>query len=461
MFLENLFRRQPKRFSSEPLTTSFAMIGGTIIGENPQDAIREIKKNICIKSIVSKQASIISEATLEIREYNENGQDNITTNPDALKFLDFINSPNTYPAPTTRKHVFEHLISGYWTEGISCLVFEFNGSIQMKNFNRTIFAYDFNYNETSQEIRVNFNVSDINDKTRNDTQIKFVRNKYNLFTTQTNNKSYVLFMVSDLNRQSPFIEYIDYIILNNILISYNKCLFSNFKVPAVIVSVSYRPEFLTDNPNPLADETTKKSFEEKIAQIKSAFTNNVEQAKQMFLSDPNLQVEVKTLSLPSNSDETKTLWELSGDALFAIVDGGSRSGYQGLNDYSGNTLTKQKEVYDGAFRIAESLISDSITNFLRKLLMTAGSSNFTKIFADFNTTSVEVYRKDRLKEGLEIWNNNGCKLNEYRNILRNADDAYADFQDLEDIGNKLQVEIKGEQTRANFNTMNKVSEPAN
>lgn len=447
----NFFARKPISSGILPYySDSFIVSNGNIISDDLESDQDRIYKNICVRTIINKQTSIISEGAIEVRERNKNNSDEKSTNPLANKFIEYINSPNSYPSPYTIKHIFNYLLEGYWVRGIAGLIFHFDSVNKMSTFNHISYAYDIEYNDDY------YKASTLN-KDQNLHSIQF--NKTNGLYIDKDNKM-VLFVISEFNWCSPFQQVIEYILLNNIVIKYNGSYFNNNCMPAQIVSVSYKDSFLKYKEGNLSEKEMQ-SFRQQVSLVKDQFRSNKGVSKSgstAFMSDPNLQIDVQNLSLPNNSGETKTMWELTSDAIFSIVDGGSRGGYQALKDYSGNTINKQKEIYDGAFRIAKSTIIDQMTIFLRKLLSYNNSNNFSNIYVYLNTKTVEIYRQNRIEQSALLYEKDGITLGEFRKAIKETDDMYSDLKDLGEREDKLHAEIKGEQTRANFDTMNKVSQ---
>jgi hypothetical protein len=430
---------EKKSFSYNDTASVYLDNQGNIIDtvySNNEDSIRV---NGSINTILSKQNSIISESVLTIKE-KEDDQDKETTNKDALQFLKWLETPNSYPAPTNRNEIVQYMFDENFKAGISGIIFNFDGDIGINNWENIKLAQTIALRQGV--VRVSYEVSVDQYKAK---IFEMDERWPGLFINEFDSKISVLFVSGyyDIKKavyKSPFEKQIQYINLQNHLINFSSSFYQNACFPSQIVQLTYKhmsPDNQTMSPENM------RQFKEAVRQVK----HQIEQSKSsknagknIVPEHPSLEIEIKPLSMSTGVKDSTEYDNWATTKIFGFVDGGSKSAFDGENEYSNNAIVKLEDLYDGTFRIFNSAIVTKLNTFMISLFTVMRVPvDLQNIYLSVDTTGIKLYQKQAKVEVRELVKENIITINEGRKKLGEITESYADLQDLNQ-GSSLIIE---------------------
>lgn len=435
--------------NTAPLQASIVMdnLGGVLYTDY-SSPVENIAANTSVNTIISKQTSIVSEATLVIKEKSDKA-DNITLNPQALKILSWLNKPNTFPFPATISNIESYFIEQVSTYGVGGMIFVFRkgGANIYDNFENiflaqsviiTRLAYIPSYTVQINQQRnyvFNYNPQYLNyvRETENEIMILFVSGNYDIQTNQ-----YV----------SPYIKAYPYALLQNQLVKFATAFHSNACFPSSVISLTYKGVVTGET---ILTDRDKNSFETAIRDFKLQIAQNkgVSAAGPVLIpNNPLLEVKVTPLSIPTNSTGSVEYDTWAAGKIYSYVDGGSAAAFEGKNEYSNNAVAKLQDLYDGTFRTFNTLFIDPFNIFMRRMLisMRVDPKVVDKLYMTNSVSSVRLYQKQAIAQATMITQNNGLTINEYRDRLASFSEDYADLENAVG-GDVFNAQLSGNATK--------------
>jgi hypothetical protein len=405
---------------------------GNIIGTTFTTNEDAIRSNSSVNSILSKQSSIISEANIAITEKSED-KDLITTNKDALQFIKWLESPNCYPSPTNRHEIIKYILGENFKSGISGVVFTFEKVVSIQTWEniklaQTIDLYD---NKIAGKVRYDVGIDEFTSLIFSQDNIDYP----GLFVSERGSKIHVLFVSGNYNikkarYQSPFEDMIQYIHLQNHLINFSSAFYKNSCFPSQIVQLTYKN---LDHTKPIG-VNQEKEFRAAVAAVK----NQLEQSKSsknagkiIVPEHPSLEIEVKPLNVPTNAEDTTRYDSWVSTKILGFLDGGSKSAFEGENEYSNNAIVKLEDLYDGTFRIFQTEVIEKLNTFMISLFTVMKVKvDLSKIKLSIDISGIKLYQKQSKTELRELVKDSILQINEGRVKLGEITEEYADLQKI-------------------------------
>lgn len=409
----------------------------------------QMKKNSSLQTIINKQASIVSEARITIKDKSESKDPDIT-NKEALTFLDWINTPNTYPAPTTSHEIFDHIIHEYFKRGLAGIIFNFNNiddKISVDNWKNTSFANSIYLNNVTRDISYEVMTGD-----QENLVFKMSPEYPGLFVSKNRGTISVLFIVGNYNVKScfyetPFADMGHYIILQNLVIDFASSFYKNSCFPAMIVQLTYKDL----EPGRTLGATELREFQDAVKEVKKQVmkSKGASNAGQVIVPEhPSLEIEVKPLSIPTNAEEAVRYDNWATRKIIATVDGGSQSGYEGENEYSNNAIVKLEDLYDGTLRMFKKTVLSKLNNFMKSLFIVMEVPVDTdKIYLSIDTSEIKIYQKQETELARVLVKDNLIRINEGREHLRTIGGEKWDNLDDDEKGELYYLEFQNKTKR--------------
>lgn len=456
-FIENKSYNSALANNPNPQTSASVIIGGdgSLLKTIYYNGVDEISRNLSVNTIINKQNSIVNEATLIVKE-KDDPTNEATTKKEFLDYLSWIENPNFRPYPTSRSEIFKYVLSNSYKKGIFGILYVFDkqnnfkhiripASIELENYliNRVKYrlyfdnrAFSFDYSQ-----------------------------KYRNYAIETNDEILILQVGgnfdNDLQNYSPiFRDILPYVLLQNYLIDFATSFHQNSCFPSQIVTLSYnRPK---DEVGDLS-QPQQKAFNDAV----DAVITQIQQSRGskntggiIIPKNPNITVDIKALSIPTNATDNVKYQDFVSQKIYATVDGGSVDAFEGKSEYSNNAQAKLKDLYDGSFRLFNSLVINPMNQFMQGLIGAMNPEiNATNYYLSFDKSQIDIYQKEYIAQDVMLVQNNILKLNESRQILAKTSNRYSfieptsegDVFNSELSGNatKPRVEIKGVSTKPN------------
>lgn len=394
-----------------------------------------IKKNTSVSTILKKQISIINQCEIIIKE-KINGADLKTDNKIANKFIRWLNNPNCRPYPVNKSDIIKNIITKYSYYGKAGIIFVFNKEIGLNNFKCIKIAREIEIMETLNSIEYNIDIGNFNQSCI----FKYdpIRQSY---VSKINNEMMLLCLFenfdSDTNTYiSSFDGVINYIKLQNYLGDFASSFYSNFCIPSSIVTISIDNK----NINPIdLGEREIRSFEATVEKFKNEIKGASAQGKAVVINKPNMTIDIKPIQLPANAEDNISYHALCCEKIYAHIDGGNRSAFEGLNEYSNNAEIKLIDLYEGTIRLANNIILDNLNKFFINLFTNAimlknneiKASEMEKIknmYLEFDISNVKSFQKASIQEVSDLWEKNLIDLRTATNKLKTIDDSYSGIE---------------------------------
>ena len=430
--------------SVNPQTSASVFIGGdgSLLKTLYYTAYDEIARNISVNTIISKQSSIVNEATLVVKE-KDNKTDESTTQPEFLNFLSWIDNPNSYPFPRSRAEIFKYILKNSYKKGIFGIVYVFDKNRNFKHIKIpcSIYLQNFSYDETKYTLQ-------LNTKT-----YTFAFNiKYRNFAIESNDEIMILQVGgnfdNDLQNYSPiFNEALAYVLLQNYLIDFASSFHQNACFPSQIVTLNY----ITEKDSGGLDPKQAKEFDDAVKAIEKQINESRGSRNTggiIIPKNPNIKVEIKPLSVPTNATDNIAYQNFVSQKIYATVDGGSVDAFEGKSEYSNNASSKLQDLYDGSFRLFNSLVIDPMNQFMQGLVGSFNSKVNPKNYnLEFDVSNIGIYQKQFIAQDVMLTQNNVLKINETRQILARTSNRYSFLEPAKE-GDVFNSELSGNATKA-------------
>lgn len=454
-FIESKSYNSALANNPNPQTSASVFIGGngSLLRTVYYNSIDEISRNLSVNTIINKQNSIINEATLVVKE-KDDPTNEATTKKEFLDFLSWIEDPNFRPFPTSRSDIFKYILANSYKKGIFGIVYVFDkknnfkhiripASIQLQNYHNTEIKYQLYFDNISRTFSYN--------------------QKYRNYAIQTDNEVMILQVGgnfdNDLQNYTPiFREVLPYVLLQNYLIDFATSFHQNSCFPSQIVTVSYnRPKDEVGSLDPAQQKQFDIAIDSIIEQIQQS-RGSKNSGGIIVPKSPNITVDIKPLSIPTNATDNVKYQDFVSQKIYATVDGGSVDAFEGKSEYSNNAKAKLKDLYDGSFRLYNSLVITPMNQFMQNLIGSMHPDiNSSNYYLSFDKSQVDIYQKEYIAQDVMLVQNNILKINESRQILANTSNRYSfiapteggDVFNSELSGNSTEprVEIKGVSTK--------------
>ena len=414
---------------------------GSIIDTVYFDKEYEFETNGTINSLLSKQSSIISESSLTIKEKLP-AQDVETTNKDALKFLEWLNSPNSYPAPCNLNEIVNYLLDSNYKTGISGIVFSFKGEVSINSWQNTQLCQRVSLNTNfGENISYAVGINQYNNRifTKNPDYPK-------LFVCETGDEILILFVIGNYKVKKRCYESLfkgieDYIIIQNHLARFVSSFYKNSCFPSQIVQLTYKTDDAKISLNPKQEADFKKAVQEvklQLQQTKGSSGSN----KTIVPEHPSLEIEIKPLSIPTNATDVTVYDDWVSKKIYGHIDGGTKSSYLGENEYSNNAVVKLEDLYDGTFRMYNSLVIDKLSSFMINLFTVMRIKvNLSSTYLSVDTSKIKFYQKQAKDETRLNLKDSLITINEARNIYSKITEEYSNLKDIP-AGNDIMVNLE-------------------
>lgn len=439
-----------------PNTSASIFIGGdgSLLKTIFYTSFDEINRNISINTIINKQSSIVNEASLIVKQKDDKSNEQ-TEKKEFTDFLSWVENPNYYPYPRSRKDIFKYILSNSYKKGIFGVIYVFDKKNNFKHIRIpvTIELQKYLINETKYKAHF----------TNNDYEFSF-SNKYRNFALETETETMILQVGgnfdNDLQDYTPiFHDVLPYILLQNYLIDFATSFHQNSCFPSQIITLNYK----TDNELGILDPMQKKEFNDAVEAVEKQIVQSrgSKNAGGIIIpKNPNITVDVKPLAIPTNATDNIKYQDFVSQKIYATVDGGSVDAFEGKSEYSNNATAKLQDLYDGSFRLFNSLVIDPMNQFMKGLVGSMYKNiNPNEYVLAFDTSTIRIYQKQFIAQDVMLVQNNILKINEARNILSKTSTRYQFISDTENgdsfnselSGNntKPKVEIKGVSTKPN------------
>lgn len=419
---------------------------GKILGKNELTDLEHIRSNATVATILKKQISIINQCNLIIKE-NIKGSDIKSNNKLANKFIEWLNNPNCRPYPTNKSQIIENIIKQYTYYGNSAIAFIFEGDIGLNNFKHIKIARDIkliNLNNDYIEYQVSFNNSNIY-------VFKYdpIRQNY-IFSDKKETIVLCLFENFDIENNcyaSSFGGVIEYIKLQNSLSEFARSFHSNSCMPSSIITIT------TSDKKGSLELTAyeKENFESLISNLREQMVNASANGKAIIINKPNMNIEIKPIQLPTNATDNISFHDLCSQKIYSFNDGGNRSAFEGLNEYSNNAEIKLIDLYYGTIRVANNIIINSLNKFFNNLFKNRiimqsvpakDLMNIDNMYFQFDISNVKVFQKDSFLEIMQLWKDNLINLQQATDMLKEINDKYSGLEIENSIKNKYYFDFE-------------------
>jgi hypothetical protein len=429
-------------------TTLMFDSGGNFIGQYNLADSEEINDNISVNTIINKQLAIICQPEIVIKKSTSDGDvflDKFKQNAAEKPFHDFIKwiyNPNTYPSPSSKDHIIKYLVRSQYKNGIYGVIFSFSKAD--KSFNNIILPQRIN-------LQNNFNQT-IFRAYFNSRQFEFKRNaKINMFYAEDKENYYLLQVDGNYNNEtcqyeSEFESANSYIKLQNLVARFSVSFYKNSCFPSQIVSISYEHP----NKDQYFGANEKAIFDKAIEEVKEQMKLSQGKSANIVLSSPYIKLDIKPLNIPANATEISAYDKLAAEKIFGYVDGGSFNVFMGVDEYSGNAITRAKGLYDATFRTFKLMCLNPMTQAMRSIARSTLPSNSTidveQYSLDLDTSGVRVFQEAFLQMVIQLIQNNLYQINEGRDMLAKMSPEFRGYGQKDDL-NVVNAMLSGNKTK--------------
>jgi hypothetical protein len=442
--------------NSNPTTSASVFIGGdgSLLNTIFYNAFDEIGRNISVNTIINKQNSIVNEATLVVKE-KDNLENESTSQKEFLDFLDNIENPNSYPFPRSRTEIFKYILSNSYKKGIFGVIYVFDKNKNFKHIKIpvSINLQKFLINETKYQVYFS-----------NTTYEFSYSQKYRNFGIETESEIMILQVGgnfdNDLQDYSPiFRQALPYILLQNYLIDFATSFHQNACFPSQIITINYITD--KDNSSGVLSPQERKEFDDAVKSIQEQIMQSKGSKNSggiIIPKNPNIKIDIKPLSIPTGAGDNIKYQDFVSTKIYATVDGGSVDAFEGKSEYSNNASAKLQDLYDGSFRLFNSLVIDPMNQFMQGLVGSFYKDiNPKNYYLSFDVSNVRIYQKQFIAQDVMLVQNNMLKIKDAQTILKKTSVRYSfitpdpelDLVNAQLSGNatKPRVEIKGISTK--------------
>lgn len=435
-----------KNVNSNTSASIFIGGDGSLLKTIFYTAFDEINRNISVNTIVNKQSSIVNEASLIVKNKDDKNNES-TTQKDFLDFLSWIENPNYYPFPRSRKEIFKYILGNSYKKGIFGVIYVFDKQNNFKHIRIpvTISLQKFLINQTKYKVYFS----------NNEYEFSYSQ-KYRNFALSTMTETMILQVGgnfdNDLQDYSPiFNDCLSYILLQNYLVDFATSFHQNSCFPSQIITLNYN----TDNELGVLDPRQKKEFDDAVKSMEEQIQQSRGSKNSggiIIPKNPNIKVDIKPLSIPTNADDNIKYQNFVSQKIYAIVDGGSVDAFEGKSEYSNNATAKLQDLYDGSFRLFNSLVIDPMNQFMKGLLGSLNNNlNPNEYILAFDISNIRIYQKQLIAQDVMLTQNNILKIGETRDILSKTSDRYQ-FLTSNEKDNIYNAELSGNKTKPKTNS---------
>lgn len=419
---------------------------GNLIGQFSGSDRQQILNNISAQTIINKQFAIISQPDFVVKQETENG-DIITNKPIFNDFLDWIYNPNTYPSPNNKDHILKYLLQAQNVDGIYGIIFVFDKKEKLR-FNNIILpqtiglvdnilrtVYQVYYQNTTMEFSLSLD--------------------YGMFAHERGDKVYLLQVdgnYSNLSSKysSEFSPAIQYIKLQNLVANFATSFYANSCFPSQIVTISYNsPEKMQ------MTQPELQKFNQAVEDVK----NQMKSGKGMsggtlVASSPNITIDIKPLNIAANSQEIINFDKLAAEKIFSYVDQGSYSVFMGIDEYSNNTITRLKSLYDATFRTFNYMCLKPMTKAMQNIIRNIDDKiDVSKYYLSLDTAGVRIFQEAFLQLAIQLNQNNLYTINELRTMISQISPDFKPYGTRNGL-DIVNAELSGNKTKAAPDSLN-------
>ena len=400
--------------------------GNIIGGIQKYNLANEIINNAPVQTVLKQQRDILNQCELQVLETNTKGQDIQTTYQPALDILKKLNNPETYPAPKHWNDIVKAVYEIYHTTGIVALIFKEGKTRKIKNIE---IANSVQYENRFQDII--YRISNINGKNSFQGSQPFTYDE-TLGMYCNKNDIAIIFGNYDVNirsYQSPLSHIATDILWHNIIKRGVLQFHQNSCQPSSIITFNYK------NPE-IADTTNKNHIKMLLDEVKTQLKGNNNVGKAVVLSDPDIAVDVKPLSIIQDENNIKTQLQLTKDVIYSAFSGANTNVIEGISEYSNNRMISEQAFYDKTIAGFNDIILDDLNDFLRKWLVfvskgkTDGAAQRSSIYLTLDTNGIPFYKKIKEDKIFKLGTDQFITRQEARTLLAKYDEEYAGLEPL-------------------------------
>jgi hypothetical protein len=412
----------------------------------------QIKNNISVQTIINKQFAIISQPEIIVKKKTDQGDINASNEPYFKDFLSWIYKPNSIPYPTNKDHIIKYLMQYQYLKGIYGIIFIFDKAMRFKSIclAQNIVMKNSSY-KTSYHVTIkNYQTGLIFD----------YNPAFGMFSCNHDGDRYLLQVDGNLDNETmtynpEFQNAIKYIKLQNIVSSFAVSFYENSCFPSLMVTVSYEAQNKTNNITPHLSPDQTKQFERAVEDIKAQMKEGQgSSGGAIVTSNPNIRVKIDPLNIPANAKEITDLDDLAAKKIFSYVDGGSYSGFMGVDEYSNNAIIRIKGMYDAAFRTFDYMCLKQMTSAMRNIVRYMDNKiDVDSYYLDLDTSGVRIFQEVMMQLGIQLVQNNIYTINEVRDILGNVLPEFRKYGE-KDFLNVVNSQLSGNKTKPSPETIN-------
>ena len=401
---------------------------GNIIGEvQKYNLVNEIINNAPVQTVLKQQRDILNQCELQALETNIKGQDMQTTYQPALDILKILNNPATYPAPKHWNDIVKGIYEIYHTTGIVALILKEGKTGEIKNIE---IANSVQYENRFQDII--YRISNINGKNSFQGSQPFTYDE-TLGMYCNKDDIAIIFGNYDINTcsyKSPLSHIATDILWHNIVKRGVLQFHQNSCRPSSIITFNYK------NLEIEGREKDKNYIKMLLEEARTQLKGNSNVGNAIVLSDPDIAVDVKPLSIIQDENNIKTQLQLTKDVIYSAFSGANTNVIEGISEYSNNRMISEQAFYDKTIAGFNDIILDDLNDFLRKWLVfvskgkTDGAAQRSSIYLTLDTNGIPFYKKIKEDKILELGTKQIITRQEARTLLGAHDEVYAGLEPL-------------------------------
>jgi hypothetical protein len=405
---------------------------GNIIGEMQKyDLANEIINNAPVQTVLKQQRDILNQCELQALETNIKGQDMQTTYQPALDILKILNNPATYPAPKHWNDIVKGIYEIYHTTGIVALILKEGKTRIIKNIE---IANSVQYTNIGRDIT--YIISNTNGKNsiqglqefKYDNTLKVYCNKNDIAIIFGN------YDVNTCSYKSPLSHIATDILWHNIIKRGVLQFHQNSCQPSSIITFNYKnPEI--KNPE-IGYEGNKKDIKILLDEVKTQLKGNSNVGKTIVLSDPDIAVDVKPLSIIQDANNIEKQLAMTTKAIYSAFSGANINVIEGISEYSNNRMIGEQTFYDKTIAGFNDIILDDLNSFLKKWLAFAGEGKLSEakqrdgIYLKLDTNEIPFYKKIKEDIIFKLGTDQFITRQEARTLLKTSNEMYAGLEEL-------------------------------
>lgn len=416
---------------------------GNIIGEMQKyDLANEIMNNAPVQTVLKQQRDILNQCELQALETNIKGQDMQTTYKPALDILKILNNPATYPAPKHWNDIVKAVYEVYYAKGIVALILKEGKTETIKNIE---IANSVQYENRGRDIV--YRITNTNGLLARNTNGLIASSDSELFTHDESLNMYcnkndiaIIFGNYDVNTcvyKSPLSHIATDILWHNIIKRGVLQFHQNACQPSSIITFNYK------NPE-IGYEGNKKDIKILLDEVKTKLKGNSNVGKTIVLSDPDIAVDVKPLSIIQDANNIEKQLQLTKDVIYSAFSGANTNVIEGISEYSNNRMIGEQAFYDKTIAGFNDIILDDLNSFLKKWLVFLSDEKRRKgykdedgvatqrnsIYLKLDTNEIPFYKKIKEDKIFKLADTFIITRLEARALLKEVDEMYAGLEEL-------------------------------